>query len=171
MSALAFAAVSVLPLLVVVAALKDVTSMTIPNWLSGALALAFVPAALLTGLPWQEGLMHLGVGAAMLALGAGLFALGWLGGGDAKLLAGCALWLGWPDTLTLVLWTAVGGGVVAVSFLAVRKVAAHGLVVSGPAWLTRLLTPGGDVPYGLAIAVGALAAFPGSELLTRAAAL
>lgn len=171
MSALAFAAVSVLPLLVVVAALKDVTSMTIPNWLCGALSAAFVPAALLTGLPWQEAGLHLGVGAGMLALGAGLFALGWLGGGDAKLLAACGLWLGWPGALSLVLWTAVGGGVVALSFLAARKAATFAPALPGPAWLTRLLQPGGDVPYGLAIAVGALAAFPQSELLARAAAL
>lgn len=171
MSALAFAALSILPALVVVAALSDVTTMTIPNKLCAALAAAFVPAALVVGLPWETAILHLGGGVAMLAFGAGLFALGWLGGGDAKLLAATALWLGWPGSLTLLLWTAVGGGVVAIGFLAVRKAAVFAPGLRGPAWMTRLLTPGGDVPYGLAIAAGALAAFPGSELVARAAAL
>ncbi len=39
------------------------------------------------------------------------------------------------------------------------------LAAGGPAWLGRLLTPGEDLPYGLAIAVGALAAFPFSALV------
>jgi prepilin peptidase CpaA len=38
-------------------------------------------------------------------------------------------------------------------------------VLSGPAWFTRLAEPKENVPYGVAIAVGALAAFPGSVLM------
>lgn len=38
-------------------------------------------------------------------------------------------------------------------------------VLSGPAWVGRLATPGENVPYGVAIAVGALAAFPACALM------
>jgi prepilin peptidase CpaA len=40
-----------------------------------------------------------------------------------------------------------------------------GRPVTLPAWLERLLAPAGDIPYGIAIAAGALAAFPHSALL------
>lgn len=165
---LAFLLLSLLPALAVVAALFDVGTMTIPNRLTGALALAFVPAALAVGLPWPVAGMHLLVGLGALAFGAGLFAMGWLGGGDAKLLAASALWLGWPASLTLIMWTAIGGGVLAMALLAARKTAVLAPAAArGPAWLGKLLTPGGDVPYGVAIALGVLIAFPACDLVGR----
>jgi prepilin peptidase CpaA len=45
-----------------------------------------------------------------------------------------------------------------------------GLPVRRPAWLDRLLAPAGDIPYGIAIAAGALAAFPHSGLMLAAQA-
>ena len=41
----------IFPILVIVAALRDATSYTIPNWISLALILAFPIAALALGLP------------------------------------------------------------------------------------------------------------------------
>jgi prepilin peptidase CpaA len=38
-------------------------------------------------------------------------------------------------------------------------------VPAGPAWFARLAEPGQNVPYGVAIAVGALVAFPLSTLV------
>jgi prepilin peptidase CpaA len=98
-----------------------------------------------------------------LAAGIAMFALGWIGGGDAKLFAACALWMGWPGILPFLMWTSIAGGGLAVMLLWSRKLAAA-LPALGPAWFGRLMQPKGDVPYGLAIAVGALAAFPVSVL-------
>jgi prepilin peptidase CpaA len=67
-----------------------------------------------------------------------------------------------------LLWTAVAGGVFALLLLQARRVAPA--YPGGPEWLGRLLTPQGDIPYGVAIAAGALAAYPASSLVQGFAA-
>ena len=100
----------VLPALLVVAALRDLISFTIPNWISLSLVAAFPVVALVAGLPLTDIGVHALVGAAALVVGVGLFALGWVGGGDAKLLGAAALWLGWPGVGPFLVATALAGG-------------------------------------------------------------
>ena len=150
--------------LTIVAALRDVTTMTIPNWISLALIGAFVPAALILQLPLPVIGLALGAGAACLAAGIAMFALRWIGGGDAKLFAACALWLGWGGLTPFIVYTGLAGGLLTFGLLAGRK-AADIYALRGPPWIDRLLTQGGDIPYGVAIAAGALAAFPQSALM------
>jgi prepilin peptidase CpaA len=161
MTALLFPLLLVFPMLVVVAALTDVTSMTIPNWVSGALLLAFFPAAFATGLALSDVGAHVGVFVAALALAILMFALRWIGGGDAKLMAAVCLWLGLGGVPAFLLWTALAGGVFALSLVLARQWL-PGAFANGPRWVGRLLEPKGDIPYGVAICVGALAAFPHS---------
>lgn len=163
-NALQLLALSVFPAMVIVAGLKDVTSFTIPNWISLVLIGGYAVAAPLLGLPWQVVALSVGVGVGALFIAMGMFALGWIGGGDAKLFAAAALWLGWPSMPVYVLVTALAGGALAVSLLGLRSVWLRPLMVRGPAWMGRLATPEGDAPYGVAIAIGALAAFPSSSL-------
>ena len=153
------------PALVILAALTDITSFTIPNWLSGATAGAFLVAAAALGLPWGVLGLHLAVGLAGLAIGVGMFAAGWIGGGDAKLFAAASLWLGWPAVTTFLLDTTLAGGGLAVLLLTLRAqmVRAHTPALGG--WIDRLTTPGAPAPYGVAIAIGALAAFPAGDLM------
>jgi prepilin peptidase CpaA len=159
------AALLIFPVLVIWAALTDATSFTIPNRLSVALALAFLVAAPAVGAPLSLIGVNLAVGLAGLALGVGLFALGWIGGGDAKLLAAASLWIGWQALATFLLATTLAGGVLALVLLTLRVelVRAHTPVVGG--WLDRLTTPGAPAPYGVAIACGALMAFPACKLV------
>jgi prepilin peptidase CpaA len=152
------------PVLVVVAALRDATSYTIPNWISLALLAAFPAAALAQGLPLPLLGLHAAVGLTALLAGMTLFALNWVGGGDAKLFAAAALWLGWPAVAPFLLATCLAGGILALLLLSLRSVWVRPLVIGGPAWLVRLAEPGESVPYGLAICAGALAAFPASPL-------
>jgi prepilin peptidase CpaA len=145
--------------LVIVAALKDIATFTIPNWISIALALAFAPAAWLTGQPLGGiGLSYV-LGLGMLAAGVGMFALGWLGGGDAKLMAAASLWVGLKGLPAFLLFTGLGGGALALGLVALRSAWLRPVTAAGPAWTQRLATPGESAPYGVAIAVGALAAF------------
>jgi prepilin peptidase CpaA len=155
----------VFPALVITAALRDVTSFTIPNWISLALVGAFVPAALALGLPLSAVGLHLGVGVAALVLGMAMFALRWIGGGDAKLFAAAALWMGWPAAGAYGVWTAICGGGLALALLSLRATWLRPYVLAGPAWFSRLAEPDESVPYGLAIAVGALLAFPQSPFM------
>ena len=159
-----FALLLVFPALVVVAALKDVTSYTIPNWISLALIVAFIPAALFSGASLAAIGLCLAVGVGALLAGMGMFAAGWIGGGDAKLFAATALWLGWPGALTFMLATGLAGGVLTLAILGLRSGWCAPIVAGGPAWMRKLGAGGGDIPYGVAIAAGALAAFPQGAL-------
>jgi prepilin peptidase CpaA len=156
---------AVFPAGVIAAALKDATSFTIPNWISAGLVLSFFPVALALHVPWGVvGACAAAAGAALVC-GMAFFALGWCGGGDAKLMVACALWLGWPGLLTFLLATGVAGGALAAGLINARKGAIGVVMAAGPGWIGRLFQPDSDLPYGLAIAVGALTAFPSSPLL------
>ncbi|MHB8528485.1 MAG: A24 family peptidase [Caulobacteraceae bacterium] len=161
-------ALSVFALLVLAAALRDLVSYTIPNWISASLALAFVPAAFILGAPLGGIGLALLVGVVLLALGVAMFAAGWVGGGDAKLLAAASLWIGLAGLPRFLLFTGLAGGVLAMILLAIRSAWVRPLLAAGPAWSQRLATPGADTPYGVAIAAGALAAFPGGLLMRLA---
>ncbi|PHY18348.1 prepilin peptidase [Caulobacter sp. BP25] len=155
----------VFPALAIVGALKDLTSYTIPNWVSLALVAAFVPAALVSGAPLGGVGLCLAAGFGALVLGMGMFAAGWIGGGDGKLLAACALWMGWPAVLPFLLYTALAGGALTFAILALRSGWVAPIVAGGPAWVRRLGQQGGALPYGVAIAAGALIAFPEALLV------
>jgi prepilin peptidase CpaA len=156
----------VFPILVVTAALRDLTSYTIPNWISAALILAFFPVALLHGFTGAQLGLNAAVGAGALVAGMVMFALGWIGGGDAKLFAAVSLWLGWPAVTPFLMVTCIAGGALAVVLLSVRTSVLQPLISTGPAWLSRLATRGENVPYGAAICVGALYAFPQAALMS-----
>lgn len=163
--ALQIALAAVFPLLVVVAALEDLTSFTIPNWISVALTGAFVAMATSSAMPLATFGAHLGVGAAALALGMILFAMGGVGGGDAKLTAAVCLWLGWPATREFLLYMLVAGGVLALMLMITRRDAVRAFLPIRSDWAARLATPGQPAPYAVAIAFGAMAAFPASEAM------
>jgi prepilin peptidase CpaA len=150
-----------LPLLVfagllIFAACSDVATMTIPNWVSIALAGLFPLFALIAGWHWQAIGLHLLVGFAALLLGFLLFQLNILGGGDAKLIAGVGVWTGLAAFSTFILWTAVAGGVLALTILLARRQLKP--ADARPAFVNRLLTDKGGVPYGIAIMTGGLMA-------------
>ena len=100
----------------------------------------------------------------------GMFAMNWIGGGDAKLFAAAGLWLGWPAALNYLAITALAGGALALLLLSLRAPAFRPLAQMAPPWIGRLASPGENVPYGVAIAIGALAAFPQSALVVAAPA-
>ena len=155
---------AIFPALVIVAGLKDLTSMKIPNWISGLLILGFFPTALLLGLPPTAIAIHAGIAVAALLIGMGLFALNFLGGGDVKLMAAASLWLGLSGSGVFVLATAVIGGVFSLALL-VSRAWLQPWVGAGPGWLVQLMEPKGHIPYGVAIAAGALVAWPASPLM------
>lgn len=146
------------------AAKSDIESMTIPNRLNIGLALAFIPVALLVGLSWQDWGIHIGLAFAGLVLGMVLFAFRFMGGGDAKLIAATALWMGVDGFVAFMLYTALAGGVLTLGLLWARKNYAP-FAGNLPASLGRHLEPKGDIPYGVAICAGGLLAMSHSDLL------
>ncbi len=151
--------------LLLTGAIKDLVSYTIPNWISLTIIGLFPVTALAAGLPLSTIGLHVGIGVAVLAAGMAMFALRWIGGGDAKMFAAAALWMGWPAVMDFVLWTALTGGMLAMALMSLRTAAFRPMVMIGTRWLVKLSEPGGAAPYGVAIAAGALVALPQSALM------
>jgi prepilin peptidase CpaA len=158
-----------MPGAVALAAALDLFTMRIPNRLSAVMVLAFLPLGLLAGLaPWEL-LNHVGAGLIGLLLGVLLFIPGWFGGGDAKLMAAIALWVGLDNLLPYVLYVALAGGFIASFFSLARSVPLPHFLL-GQAWAHRLHNPMSGIPYGIALAAGALLVYPQTiwfESLTR----
>jgi prepilin peptidase CpaA len=155
----------VVPALLAVSAGWDLASFTIPNFLSGALAAAFLAFALVSGMPAPAIGFHILAGLAGLAIGIALFAFGFIGGGDAKLFAAIVLWLGFRDLLDFVLMTAVCGGALAFVLLALRSLPVPATLLAH-GWLARLHNPHSGIPYGIALAAGALVVLPHTEIFS-----
>lgn len=162
-------ALVVFPLLMILAGASDVLTLRIPNLLTVVLALAFLPFAALSGMSLEAIWLHLATGSVLLLFGFGLFAMGIFGGGDAKLMAAAGLWLGIPASVHFLLLTALAGGVLslAVGLMLVASVDAE-FRSSSLLHLIRRFKP--DVPYGFAIAAGAILALPSSWWISNAAA-
>ena len=78
---------SLFPTLVVVAALRDATSMTIPNWISLALLAGYLPAAFACGLAPMTLAVSLGFGVGALAIGVAMFLIARTSGAGLALTA------------------------------------------------------------------------------------
>jgi prepilin peptidase CpaA len=147
------------------AAISDLRAYRIPNAVVLAVALLFLLAAPLAGMPLQLLLWHLLAGALLFALGYGLFSAGMIGGGDAKLIAAAALWMGWAALPHFVLYTALAGGALALVMLVWEFIRMHvEFTAANPetSLIKRITSLRPDLPYGVAIALGACAALPRS---------
>lgn len=135
----------------VLAAACDVRTRRIPNAfalilvLLGLLRLGLLIAA---GSPLAAVPIDLALALGVFLAGAGLFAAGGLGGGDVKLLAATALWLGAAGLAPFLMATTLAGGVLALAKL-----------VEG--WISAPAGTPPSLPYGLAIATGGMVAAPG----------
>ncbi|MFN3944376.1 MAG: prepilin peptidase [Allosphingosinicella sp.] len=129
--------------LLLLAAVLDLRSRTIPNPLNLAIALLAVPFWWATGLSlWPDAALQLALGAGVFMLFALAFRIGWMGGGDVKMLAAIALWLPPQALMVLLLVMSLAGGALTVAMMIRKRIArAEGAV---------------QVPYGVAIAFGGL---------------
>jgi prepilin peptidase CpaA len=158
-----------LPLLLGAAGAWDLASFTIPNFLNSALLALFVLFAAATGLGLPAIGWHLLAGLVGLALGFALFAFGFVGGGDAKLFAVTALWLGFRDLLPYILVASIAGGVLTLVMLALRQCPLPQFF-QHQAWITKLHDARSGIPYGVALAAGAFILLPSTEIFRLAAA-
>ncbi len=145
-------------LLLATAAVTDIRGFKIPNWVSAALLLLFIPVAILLPLE-AHWLSHVGAGFSVLAVGIVLFVRGWLGAGDVKLMAAVALWAGFGLLAEFIVAGALAGGAFALVLLILRfAIARLPAVRTAPDGnsLPRVLVSGERVPYGVAIACGAI---------------
>lgn len=148
---------------------SDMTSMTIPNWISLVLIAGFFVVIPFAWPGWAGFGTHLLVGLLFFCIGVAMFAMGWMGGGDAKLLAATSLWWVWPDVPYYLVYTAVAGGVLALFLILGRRFLPVKLLTTD--WMHRLFKDEKRMPYGLALAFGALVTLPLSEIWRNAGGL
>eukprot|EP01037_Dinobryon_pediforme_P002469 gene2469-2508_t len=153
----------IFPFLMAYAGASDLFTMTISNRISTALVVSFVLFALLAGFPLVDIGLHLSCGLAILVMTFTFFAFGWIGGGDAKLAAGTAVWLGWGNIMDYGVMTSILGGIVTLAFIQVRK-APLPQWAAAREWIARLYNADNGVPYGLALAASGLIIFPDTEI-------
>src|ERR1044072_4679019 len=123
------------PALMAFAAASDLFTMTISNRVSLALAAGFLVLALASGMG---------------------------GVGDAKVAASAALWFGFTHLMSYLLYASLFGGALTILLLQFRQ---WPLPVSfaGQPWLARLHAKETGIPYGIALAIGALMIYPETE--------
>ncbi len=159
--------------ILVEAAVIDGLKLRVPNWLTfhfviGGLAFA-VWSGGASGLLWATGGAALG-----LALLLPLYAIGGMGSGDVKLLAGVGAWMGPSLTLGAFVATAITGGLMALAMVAwsgryarhwsmFQTIGHEILTVRDPASLSEKAAARKPsmmlLPYGIPITVGSIAYF------------
>ena len=140
-------------------ALMDLTTMTIRNTVVVMLLVAYAVLAPLSGIPLQDIALSTAMAVGTLVIGIACFSYGWIGGGDAKLAAVAALWLGVSHTFDFLLCTALFGGGLTLVLLFFRTLIMPASLAAMP-WIQRLHAKGGGVPYGVAMAAAVLAILP-----------
>jgi prepilin peptidase CpaA len=157
----------VLPALLIAAGVWDLASFTIPNGIQIALIAGFAVFVFATHMSSGTFGGHLLAGFLGLVIGFSLFALGYVGGGDAKLFACVCLWFGMHDLLLYALVASIFGGVLTLMLLTMRQLPLPA-VLSGQGWLLRLHDARQGIPYGVALASGAFCILPQADIFRAA---
>src|SRR5437764_2535971 len=141
--------IALLVLALVAGAVEDGIRLRISNITCAAVFIGALVAAGFHGFSstlWQ----NVVVCVVILAVGTAAFAAEWLGGGDVKLLAAIGLWLDLKAATGLIAAVFLAGGLLAIVYIAARRLA-HRPRQAHPVR--------GRVPYGVAIAIGAMFIF------------
>jgi prepilin peptidase CpaA len=150
---------------IIVAAVYDAATLTIPNWLSLALIGLFPAAALFAGISFGDAGLHLAVGVVALVVGMVMFSLNWIGGGDAKFFAAVSLYVGLASVGDYLMVVVIAGGALSIVLLGARWVAKFGVPMD---WFLKFTRGGSVIPYGIAIAFGGLAVLPETQIFSSA---
>lgn len=150
----------IFPVFVLIAAILDALTLTIPNRFNLIGMILFFPIAWLAGLSLDIILIHMLVGFGLLLLSFAAYAAHIFGGGDSKFIAVIGLWLGYQPLPEFLLYTSIVGGLLAL------------VVMVGGRWIPTQFQPAifqtmygrKVVPYGTAMSVAALLAYPNAPL-------
>jgi prepilin peptidase CpaA len=165
--------VKLVAVILIVAAWIDGRELRVPNWITFPMVLTGVVYNTWVG-GWnglQEGLLGMVVGLATLLP---LYAVGGMGAGDVKLMAGLGAWLGPHVAWNAFVVSVVVGAVMAVGMVLWRKswvqhytnflmIAVEWMTVKNPRELSRIAQERKPqmllLPYGIPICIGSIAYF------------
>jgi prepilin peptidase CpaA len=151
------------PTLMALSASMDLLTYTIPNRLCAGIAFGYLGFAVLLGVPVADILLNISCALVILTIAFLMFSVGWVGGGDAKLAAATAAWLGWTAIFDYGLAAALFGGFLTLVILLARKAPLPPICASAD-WLTRLHDAKSGIPYGIALAAAGLMQYPNSTI-------
>ena len=141
------------------ASITDMKHRRIANLTIVALLLLWLPIALIAGLPVQAMITSISAAVLVFILGFVCFCLGWAGGGDVKLAATAALWLGAAITPAYLMLSAIFGALIALVFIAIAYLKRR----RGDPVRTEALM----LPYGPGLASAAVVLFGDSQWFTQ----
>jgi prepilin peptidase CpaA len=149
-------------LLFVACAITDFVWLRIPNLLVLSLVVLFLACPAVTGVP-VNWVWHIVPAVLVLFCSALLFRAGKMGGGDVKLLAAAALWVGVDGMPTFLIGLGVAGFFVALLFVISWRLFDAPLMrlqawPAARALVPQSLAQRGNIPYGIVIAVASIAA-------------
>lgn len=156
----------ILPLLLILAAGWDLTSFTIPNRLTLAVAACFPLFAFTAGFSLAETGWHFFAGGVGLLISMVLFFFRFIGGGDAKLFAAAALWLGFGDLAGYALAVSLLGGGLTLVLLLFRQLPLPAIACR-QRWILRLHDNASGIPYGVALSGGFLIILPQVDIFMK----
>lgn len=160
-------------LVLIVAAWIDGKQLRVPNWLTYSMVFSGIAYNCYTA-GWS------GLGLAMLGLAVGLatlmplYAVGGMGAGDVKLMAGIGAWLGWEVTLYAFVWTVVVGAVMSICMVLYKRAFAkhyanflmiftEWMTIKDPRELSKIAAERKPtmylLPYGIPICIGTIGYF------------
>jgi len=171
-------AVWVVTLFLIVAAVIDGYALKVPNWLTFPMILSgwlYGALAVGAGDAWYVGLGWSLLGTAVgLGLLLPMYAIGGMGAGDVKLLAGVGAWIGASHTFYAFCVAAIVGAVLSVAMVVLRRawkkhanqlwmILGEILTIRDPSQLSTIAAQRKSsmllLPYGIPIAIGSIAYF------------
>nr|WP_282186084.1 prepilin peptidase [Ochrobactrum sp. Marseille-Q0166] len=143
----------------VFAIIWDARTMHIPNWIPISILFLYFVWVFLSRQQTFDIICSVLVGLALFLVAFLLFAKGIIGGGDGKLIAAVALWLGWgAHLLEYLVIASVLGGILSLAALASRNLAQY---LPLPAWVPDwVVRKEAGVPYGVALGIAGLIVLP-----------
>lgn len=133
----------ILAALLVVAMATDWRRREIDNWLTASIAVLAPVWWWASGYAlWPEVAVQFALGAVILGVGIGLFAIGAMGGGDVKLLTALALWLPGLVLMKMLVVMSLVGGVLTIAMIVWHRF--------------KRFEGQPEIPYGLAISAATL---------------
>ena len=167
--------------ILILAAWIDGRQLKVPNWITFPMVLSGLLYSICAG-AWHNGAWGglTGAGVSTLGIGMGLacllplYAVGGMGAGDVKLMAGIGAWLGWRITLEAFLVSVIVGAIMAIGMVAVKgtwkkhyenflTILSEWMVIRNPYELSRIAAERKPtmalLPYGIPICVGTIGYF------------
>ncbi len=156
------------PLAMVYAGVMDLVTLKIRNTLVVAIGVAWAILAPLAGFSLSELGWSVALAALVFVCTFAFFALGWIGGGDAKLATVAALWFQPSEALLFFVYASLLGGLLTLVILQLRMRLLPAALDRVP-WIAQLRDAKAGIPYGAAMAPAALIVLPSTDWFLRAA--